>query len=73
MAVAELGPPRHPPVGGVWRAGCMSPHHQEDVLKMRADGGGAEGLAARFLEHDGHDVVANVAFPKELGVRWQEM
>lgn len=71
--MAELGGMGCPPVGGVWSAGQVSPYHQEHVLEVRADGRGAEGLAAWFLEHDGHNVVADVAFPQELGVRWWRM
>lgn len=67
--LVELGLPGRPPVGGVRSAGRLRAHHQEHVLEVRADGGGAEGLAAWFLEHDGHDVVAYVAFTQELGVR----
>lgn len=70
MLLAELGQPWRPPVGGVWSTGRLCPHHQEHVLEVRADGGGAEGLAAWFLEHDGHDVVAYVALTQELGGRW---
>lgn len=47
----------------------MGPHHQEHMLEVRTDGAGAEGLAARLLEHDGHNVVANVALPQELEAR----
>lgn len=61
------------PVGGVRGTGQLGPHHQEHVLEVRADGGGAKGPAAWFLEHDGHNVVANVALPQELGVRWWGM
>lgn len=41
----------------------MHPHDDEDVLKVRANGFGGEGVRARLLEHDGHYVVAYVALP----------
>lgn len=44
----------------------MHPHDDEDVLEVRADGLGGEGVSPRLLEHDGHDVVPDVAFPQQL-------
>ena len=41
----------------------MGTHHHKHVLEMRADVLGAEGLGAGLLEHDGHNVVADVALP----------
>lgn len=44
----------------------MHPHDDEDVLEVRADGLGGEGMSPGLLEHDGHDVVPDVAFPQQL-------
>lgn len=46
----------------------MHLHHHEDVLEVRADVLGAEGLGSGFLEHDGDDVVPDVALPEQLQV-----
>ena len=44
----------------------MRPHDDEDVLEVGADALRGEGQRARLLEHDGDDVVANVALPQQL-------
>lgn len=44
----------------------MHPHDDEYVLKVRADGLGSEGVRTRLLEHDGHDVIPDVALPQQL-------
>lgn len=46
----------------------MHLHHHEHVLEMRADVLGAEGFGAGLLEHDGDDVVPDVALPEQLQV-----
>lgn len=50
----------------MWGAGGMRTHHQENVLEVRADSCGAEGLATRLLEDDGHNVIADMTLPQEL-------
>lgn len=57
------------PVAGVLRAWVVHLHHHEDVLEVRADVLGAEGLGSGLLEHDGDDVVPDVALPEQLQVR----
>lgn len=49
----------------------MHLHHHEYVLEMRADILGTEGFGAGFLEHDGDDVVPDVALPEQLQVMEQ--
>lgn len=49
----------------------MHPHDDEDMLKVRADDLGSEGMSAGLLEHDGHDVVAYVPLPQQLVVKEQ--
>lgn len=44
----------------------MHPDEDEHMLKVRANGLGCEGMSSRLLEHNGHDVVPNVAFPQQL-------
>lgn len=44
----------------------MHTDDDEDVLEVRADGLGGEGVRAWLLEHDGHDVVPYVALPQQL-------
>lgn len=44
----------------------MHPYDDEDVLEVRADGLGSEGMGPGLLEHDGHYVVPDVAFPQQL-------
>lgn len=44
----------------------MHAHDDEDVLEVRADGLGSEGMSPGLLEHDGHYVVPDVAFPQQL-------
>ena len=44
----------------------MHPHDDEDVLEVRADGLWSEGVRTRLLEHDGHDVIPDVALPQQL-------
>lgn len=52
-----------PPVARAVGAGVMHAHDDEDVLEVRADGLGSEGVSPGLLEHDGHYVVPDVAFP----------
>lgn len=54
------------PVVGVFCAGLMNLNNDEDVLEVGADGLWSEGQSAWLLEHDRHDVVANVPFPQQL-------
>lgn len=49
----------------------MHPNNDEDVLEVRANGLGGEGVSARLLEHDGHYVVPYVALPQQLDSRKQ--
>lgn len=56
------------PVAGVLRARAVHLHHHEYVLEVRADVLGAEGLGSGLLEHDGDDVVPDVALPEQLRV-----
>lgn len=51
----------------------MRTHHQENVLEVRADCRRAEGLATGLLEHDGHNIVADMTLPQELGVKGRQM
>ena len=51
----------------------MRTHHQENVLEVRADCCRAEGLATGLLEHDGHNIVADMTLPQELGVKGRQM
>lgn len=51
------------PVVGVVCAGLVNLNDDEDVLEVGADGLRGEGQSARLLEHDRHDVVADVPFP----------
>lgn len=44
----------------------MHLHHHEDVLEVRADVLGTEGLGPGLLEHDGDDVVPDVALSEQL-------
>lgn len=44
----------------------MNLNDDEDMLEVGADGLWSEGLSARFLEHDGHDVITNVPFSQQL-------
>lgn len=46
----------------------MHLHHHEHVLEVRADVLGTEGLGSGLLEHDGDDVVPDVALPEQLQV-----
>lgn len=55
-----------PPVARAVGAGVVHPHDDEDVLEVRADGLGGEGVSPGLLEHDGHNVVPDVAFPQQL-------
>ena len=55
-----------PPVACVFRAGVVHAHDDEDMLKVRANGPGGEGVSSWLLEHNGHNVVSNVAFPQQL-------
>lgn len=54
------------PVAGLVRAGVVHPYDDEDVLKVRANVPWSEGVSTWLLEHNGHDVVPNVAFPQQL-------
>ena len=49
------------PVAGVVGAGVVRAHHHEHVLEVGADVFGREGQRPGLLEHDGDDVVPNVA------------
>ncbi len=44
----------------------MNLDDDEDMLEMGADGLWSEGLGARLLEHDRHDVVTDVPLPQQL-------
>lgn len=54
------------PVGGVVRAGTVCPHNHKHVLEVRADVLRGEGKSPGFLEHDGDDVVPDMALPQQL-------
>lgn len=62
---------KDPPVACAVRAGVVHPHDDEDMLKVRADDLGSEGMSAGLLEHDGHDVVPYVPLPQQLVVKEQ--
>lgn len=62
-----------PPVARAVRARVVHPHDDEDMLKVRADGLGSEGVSAGLLEHDGHNVVANVSLPQQLVLRRERL
>lgn len=47
----------------------MHPYDDEDMLKVRADGLGSEGVSTRLLEHNSHYVVPYVALPQQLVVK----
>lgn len=49
----------------------MHPNNDEDMLEVRANGLGGEGVSTRLLEHDGHYVVPDVALPQQLVIRKQ--
>lgn len=55
-----------PPVARAVGAGVVHPNDDEDVLEVRSDGLGSEGVSPGLLEHDGHYVVPDVAFPQQL-------
>lgn len=57
---------KDPPVACVVRAGVVHPYDDKDMLKVRANSFGREGVRARLLEHDGHYVVPNVALSQQL-------
>lgn len=63
---------KDPPVACVVRAGIVHPYNDEDMLKVRANDLGGEGVSARFLEHDGHYVVPYVALPQQLVIGKQQ-
>lgn len=44
----------------------MNLNDDEDMLEMGADGLWSERLGAGLLEHDRHDVVADVSLPQQL-------
>ena len=50
----------------------MHPDNDEDMLKVRANGLGGERVSTGLLEHDGHDVVTDVALPQQLVVEKQQ-
>lgn len=50
----------------------MHPYNDEDVLEVRANGLGGEGVSAGLLEHDGHYVVPYVALPQQLVIGKQQ-
>lgn len=54
------------PVAGLVRTGVVHTYDDEDVLKVGANVPGSEGVSTWLLEHNGHDVVPNVAFPQQL-------
>lgn len=62
---------KDPPVACAVRAGVVHPHDDEDMLKVRADDLGSEGMSAGLLEHDGHNVVPYVPLPQQLVVKEQ--
>lgn len=57
---------KDPPVACVVRAGIVHPYDDEDMLKVRANGLGGEGVSTRLLEHDGHYVIPYVTLPQQL-------
>ena len=54
------------PVARAVGAGVVHPHDDEDVLEVGADGLGGKGVGAGLLEHQRHNVVADVALPQQL-------
>lgn len=50
----------------------MHTDDDEDMLKVRADGLGGEGVSTGLLEHNGHNVVPYVALPQQLVVEKQQ-
>lgn len=63
---------KDPPVACAVRAGVVHPYDDEDMLKVRANGLGGEGVSAGLLEHDGHYVVPYVALPQQLVIEKQQ-
>ena len=54
------------PVRCVVGVGVVHAHDDEDVLEVRADGFGRERQRVGLLEHDRHDVVADVTLAQQL-------
>lgn len=54
------------PVAHVFRAGVVDLDDDKHVLEVRADVFGSKWKGPGFLEHDGDDVVADVALPQQL-------
>ena len=67
MSLSLMVEHKDPPVACVVRAGVVYPYDDEDMLKVRANGPGSERVSPWLLEHNGHNVVPNVAFPQQLG------
>jgi len=49
----------------------MDPDNDEHVLELGANGFRRKWRGTRLLEHDRHDVVANVTFPQQLDIKRQ--
>lgn len=54
------------PVAHVIRAGVVDLDDDKHVLEVRADVFGSKWKGPGFLEHDGDDVIADVALPQQL-------
>lgn len=54
------------PVAHVIRAGVVDLDDDKHVLEVRADVFGSKWKGPGFLEHDGDNVVADVALPQQL-------
>lgn len=54
------------PVACAVRTGVVHSHNDENMLKVRANGPGCEGVGSWFLEHNSHNVVPNVTLPQQL-------
>lgn len=61
-----LGPTHRYLVVRILGAGVNRLHHDENVLELRTDPSWRERQRAGFLEHDGDDVVPDVALPEQL-------
>lgn len=59
----------HLPVGGVFRAGGVHTHDNEDMLEVRADVLRSERQSSWLLKDDGDNVVSYVPLPQELETR----
>lgn len=67
-ATSTVEDTKHLPVARAVRTRVVHPHDDEDVLEVRADGLGSEGVSAGLLEHHGHNVVPDVSLPQQLVV-----